>query len=204
MENNTNKYIAVAYKLYAVDGETKELIEETSTEQPFHFISGFGFAHPEFEKHVVELTTGDDFGFSLSKEQAFGEYMEERVLDLDKQIFCINGHFDHENIYKDAIVPLQNEDGNHFYGKVLDITEDTVKMDLNHPYAGKDLQYEGTIVMSREATKEEIQAMVNRLSGEGCCCGGNCGGHGGCGEDGCGCGGDDHNHDECECGCHCH
>ncbi|MEE1091979.1 MAG: peptidylprolyl isomerase, partial [Prevotella sp.] len=130
--------------------------------------------------------------------------MEERVLDLDKQIFCINGHFDHENIYKDAIVPLQNEDGNHFYGKVLDITEDTVKMDLNHPYAGKDLQYEGTIVMSREATKEEIQAMVNRLSGEGCCCGGNCGGHGGCGEDGCGCGGDDHNHDECGCGCHCH
>ena len=45
------------------------------------------------------------------------KYVEERILDLDKSIFSINGKFDNENIFKDAIVPLQNEDGNRFMGR---------------------------------------------------------------------------------------
>jgi FKBP-type peptidyl-prolyl cis-trans isomerase SlyD len=72
--------------------------------------------------------------FTLTPEQAYGGYVEERVLDLDKQIFTIDGHFDSERIHKDAIVPLQNEDGNRFMGHVLDISEDKVKVDLNHPF----------------------------------------------------------------------
>jgi FKBP-type peptidyl-prolyl cis-trans isomerase SlyD len=68
-------------------------------------------------------------------------------------------------------------------------------MDLNAPLAGKDLNFKGSVVASREATNDEIQAMINRMSGEGC----------GCGCDDCegGCG--DHHHDEdCGCGCGCH
>ena len=118
-----------------------------------------------------------------------GDYELEHVLDLDKSIFCINGHFDHDNIFKDAIVPLQNEDGNRFYGKVLEVGDDKVKIDLNHPLAGKTLNFKGHIVEAREASNEEIQGLINRMSGEGCCCGGH-------GEDGC-CG---HHHDH-EGGC---
>ena len=55
METKGNKYIAVAYKLYTVNGEKKEAVEETDIEHPFQFISGFGIAHPEFEKNVVNL-----------------------------------------------------------------------------------------------------------------------------------------------------
>ena len=44
MSNNPNKYIAVSYRLY-VDGDNgREMVEEAPAEQPFHFISGFGFA----------------------------------------------------------------------------------------------------------------------------------------------------------------
>ena len=113
------------------------------------------------------------------------------MLDLNKDIFTINGHFDHENIYKDAVVPLQNEDGNRFMGHVLDITEDKVKMDLNHPLAGKDLLFKGKVLENREATNDEIQHMMNHLHGEGGYCG--------CG-DGC----DHHHHDHEEGGCCCH
>lgn len=55
METKGNKYIAVAYKLYTVNGEKKELLEETDIEHPFQFISGFGIAHPEFEKNVMNI-----------------------------------------------------------------------------------------------------------------------------------------------------
>ncbi|KGI59635.1 peptidylprolyl isomerase [Prevotella sp. S7 MS 2] len=208
MENN-NKYIAVAYKLTTIDGEELEMVEEATVGKPFQFISGFGVTLDKFEKSVIDLEKGAEFDFTLTSDEAYGEFEEERVLDLDKSIFSINGHFDHENIFVDAIVPLQNEDGNRFMGHVLEITDSTVKMDLNHPLAGKQLNFKGHIVESREATNEEIEGMINRLSGEGCNCG-SCNhnhehGEGGCGhhhEHGEGCCGK-HHHDG-ECSCHHH
>ena len=189
----SNKYIAVSYKLYTVENGEREFVEEATAERPFQFLSGFGVTLEEFEKQVADLAPGADFEFELDKDKAYGDREASRILDLDREMFCINGHFDHENIFVDAIVPLQNEDGNRFYGRVLEITDDKVKMDLNHPLSGKTLCFSGKVIESREATKDEIQGFVNRLSGEGCGCGcGDCGG-------GCDCG-DDHHH--CDCGCH--
>ena len=204
MESNINKYIAVAYKLYTVDNGETELVEEATDNEPFLFISGFGLTLDKFEENIVELNKGDKFDFMLTKEEAYGDHEEEHVLDLDKEIFSINGHFDHENIRKDAIIPLQNEDGNRFYGKVLAVGTDKVKVDLNHPLAGMTLNFKGHVVESREASKDEIQGLINRMSGEGCSCGHHCdGGEGGCcghhehGEGGC-CG----HHGHGEGGCH--
>lgn len=203
MEKPQNKYIAVTYKLYTVENNENELVEETAEGRPFQFISGFGVTLEAFEKHIAGLEKGADFDFTLAKDEAYGDYEPARVLDLEREMFCINGHFDHENIFKDAIVPLQNEDGNRFYGRVLEVGTDKVKMDLNHPLAGKTLNFKGSVVESREATNEEIQGMINRLSGEGCGCGcDDCGG--GCDDGGCH-GGDHHHHNHdghCGCGCH--
>lgn len=190
MEEKTNKYIAVAYKLYTNDNGTENMIEEATAERPFQFISGMGLALDDFEKAVVNLQKDENFDFSLTKEQAYGEYENERVLSLDKEMFCIDGKLDSENIFVDAIIPLQNENGQRFLGKVLEIGDSKVKVDLNHPLAGKDLHFKGSIIESREATNEEIQGMINHMSGgcgghcEGCGgdCGGDCGGNeGGCG-----------------------
>ena len=162
MEKPQNKYIAVTYRLYTVENNESELIEETSQDRPFLFISGFGVTLESFEKHIAGLEKGSDFDFTLTKDEAYGDYEPGRVLDLERGMFCINGHFDHEHIFKDAIVPLQNEDGNRFYGRVLEVGADTVKMDLNHPLAGKTLNFKGKVVENRDATNEEIQGMQNR------------------------------------------
>lgn len=197
MENKHNMFVAVSYTLYTVDGEKKEKIEEAPASKPFEFITGFGVTLDEFEKQIAQLDKGADFEFQLSKEQAYGDFEQERVLDLDRSIFQINGHFDHENIFEGAVVPLQNEDGNRFYGRVLEIGADKVKMDLNHPLAGKILCFSGKVIDKREATNQEIQNLVNFLSGEHSC---GCG----CGCDDCGGDCDDHHHDGgCGCG-HCH
>jgi len=193
METNKNKYVSVAYKLYATNADGKTLVEEATVETPFQFITGFGLVLDDFEKTVGALAKGETFDMTISSEQAYGDYSEERVLNLDREIFTINGHFDHENIRKNAMVPLQNEEGKRFMGRVLDITDDTVVMDLNHPLAGMELNFVGSVVENREATNDEIQGMLNRLSGEGCGCGCGCEGHDDCHDD----------HDGC-CGGHCH
>ena len=214
MEKAPNKYIAVAYKLYAESEGKKVMVEEAPAEQPFNFVSGLAITIPEFEKAVVALNKADEFDFVLDAAHAYGEHVAERVLDLDKKMFYVDGHFDDKNIYKDAIIPLQNEDGNRFMGHVLEVNDTIVKVDLNHPLAGKSLNFKGTVIESREISKEELQEYVNNLNAGGCgggCdnCGGSCGGEhhhkdGEC----CGnhkegecCGGNHHHHKEG--GCHC-
>ena len=197
MSNTSNKFIAVSYRLYVDGDKGKEMMEEATEEQPFHFISGFGIALDAFEKNIVNLQKDETFAFSLEKEEAYGDYDETHVIDLDREVFSINGHFDHEHIYIDAVVPLQNEDGNRFYGRIVEIGEEKVKVDINHPLAGETLHFEGKVLENREATNEEIQGMINRMSG-GCS---GCGG--GCHHDHCD-GDCDHEHGHgCDCG-HCH
>lgn len=196
MDKKEYKSIAVDYKLYVIENGEKVLQEETSAGNPFRFLSGFGMTIPGFENAIAPLAIGDKFDFTLSKDDAYGDYYAERVLDLDKEMFCIDGKFDDEHIYVDAIVPLQNQDGNRFMGHVLEISDSKVKMDLNHPLAGKELNFVGSVVESREATNGEIQAMINHMTGGGGCggCGGGC--NGGCGGN---CGGDCDCDGDCDC-----
>lgn len=194
MEKNNNRFIAVDYKLYSTTDGKRELIEETSKDKPFVFISGMGVSLDAFEEKIIPVEKGQKFEFTLAPEQAYGEFVAERVLQLGRDIFTVDGKFDSQNIYKDAIVPMQNEDGNKFFARVLEITDDNVKMDFNHPLAGKELTFEGEILENRDATLEEMKELVEKMNG-GCggSCGGNCGGgchskEGKCKDGDCGCG----------------
>ena len=119
------------------------------------------------------------------------------MIDLPKNIFEIDGKFDSERVFAGNVLPLMNADGNHLNGTVVEVKEDVVVMDFNHPFAGKDLHFVGTVTESREATNAEIQEMANMFSGG---CGGGCGDC--CGSCGDGC--EDGNHHEGGCGCGCH
>lgn len=178
---DNNKYIKVAYQLYAdFDGES-QMIEETPNGQPFWFISGMGLTLPLFEENLRDLNTGDTFDFTIPKDDAYGDYDEEHVVDLNKDIFMPDGKLDEKVIFEGAIIPLINEDGNRFNGRILEIGDKQVKVDLNHPYSGLDLHFKGTVEESRPATAKEMERMAKMLSGEGC---GGCGG--GCDDNSCG------------------
>ncbi len=173
-----NKFIVLSYSLYDTtkgDDGNEVLIEKTQEGRPFIFVSGMGATLPSFEEQVLNLEKGAEFDFELAPEQAYGQRFEERIIELDKNIFVINGQFDAQHVKEGAIIPLQNEDGNHFMGVVLHIGDDKVKIDLNHPLAGKKLNFCGEVLESREATAEEVAHMAKLMSGEGGC-GGNCGG----------------------------
>jgi len=190
MSSDKNKYITVAYKLYTKDqDETEEsLVEECNAEHPFQFISGYGSVIPAFEQNLTGKQSGDKFDFVIPCQDAYGEFQDELMFDVDKKMFEINGKFDTEHIFEGNVIPLQGEDGSRFLGTVIEIKDTTVTLDLNHPRAGQDLHFVGEVVTYREATGEEITALLNMMSGEGGCggCGGGCGScGGGCGGGGC-------------------
>lgn len=192
MEQQTpNKYVTVAYELYTDnDKGIHELVEKAPIEHPFQFISGLGIALDSFESKILALAEGETFDFVLKVDEAYGPYEQDHVIELPKETFAINGRFDKDMVYPGAVLPLVNADGMRFQGLVLELKDNTVIIDLNHPLAGKDLHFKGQVVTMRDATNEEIQALINH---EGCNCG-DC--EGGC--EG-GCGGHHHEHGEGEC-----
>lgn len=198
MEQQTpNKYVTVAYELYTDnDKGIHELVEKAPIEHPFQFISGLGIALDSFENKILALTEGEAFDFVLKVDEAYGPYEQDHVIELPKETFAINGRFDKDMVYPGAVLPLVNADGMRFQGLVLELKDNTVIIDLNHPLAGKDLHFKGQVVTMRDATNEEIQALINH---EGCNCGGDC--EGGC--EG-GCGGHHHEHGEGCCSKHEH
>ncbi len=69
-------------------------------------------------------------------------------------------------------IPLRDEAGNHYNGKVLTVGDDIVKLDFNHPLAGKALVFSVVINNIREASAEELITGVpaeNKQSEDGCC-----------------------------------
>lgn len=192
MEQISNKYVSVSYELYSDNAEgVHELVEKAPVEHPFQFISGMGLTLDAFEEKIVPLNEGDKFDFFLEVEDAYGPYEQEHVIELAKEMFCIDGRFDKNMIYPGNVIPLVNADGNRFQGLILEVKEDVVVVDLNHPLAGRVLHFVGEVVVSRPATDDEIKGVVNMLSGEGCSCGCD------------GCGGDCHGDHEEETGCGC-
>ena len=91
------------------------------------------------------MAEGETFEFVLTPEEAYGERTEKHIVNVARETFCQNGHFDHDNVFVGAEIPLQNEDGNRFTGKVMEIADDNVKIDLNHPLAGLTLRFTGEI-----------------------------------------------------------
>ncbi len=201
-----NKYIKVAYTLYAIEDGKEELIEEATMDRPFQFISEMGTTLPAFENAVKDLAQGEKFKITLTKDEAYGDYDDEHVLDLPKEIFEVNGQFDTTHIFPGNIVPLMDSEGHTLNGVVVEVKDNVVVMDMNHPLAGNDIIFDGIVLENRVATNEEIQGMVNMITGEG---GDGCGcGSGGCGcgsndEGGCGCGSNDGGCGSGGCGCGC-
>ena len=167
METVENKYITVAYKLYAIEDGEKDFTEEATAEHPFQFISGLGLTLESFEDQVKDLKAGDKFDFTIACADAYGDFDEEHVIDLPKQIFEVDGKFDSERIVAGNVVPLMTSEGQRINGTVQEIKADVVVMDMNHPLAGCDLNFVGEVIESRPATNEELAEIARMMSGGG-------------------------------------
>ena len=91
METKLFKYIAVAYKLYADIDDENQLVEEATENQPYQYISGMGMNLPAFENAIEGMGKDDSFDFTIPQAEAYGEYVDERVVELDKEIFKVDG-----------------------------------------------------------------------------------------------------------------
>jgi FKBP-type peptidyl-prolyl cis-trans isomerase SlyD len=86
MKIESNRMVALTYDLNVGEGDERELMEQATAERPLQFIFGANMMLDAFERELKGLGEGDTFSFSLTPEEAYGEYEEERVIELPKTI----------------------------------------------------------------------------------------------------------------------
>lgn len=157
MKVEKNKVVSLTYTL-RFDDKDGEIIEEINSEEPEVVLIGNKNLFEKFENKLIGLETGAEFEFMLNAEDAYGNYDEEKVVELPKENFMIDGKFDDEMVYEGAIIPMEDEEEDiQAEAVVLEINDKNVTLDFNHPLSGEDLHFKGKILEIRDATSEEIQ-----------------------------------------------
>lgn len=192
MNIGKNKVVELCYEL-EVDGQ---IADRTTKEKPLDYIHGTGSLLEKFEKNIEGLEPGGKFRFTLTPAEGYGEYDPDRVIDLPIEAFEVNGKVQEDLLVPGTTVPLVNGRGGIVPGKILEVSEKSVKMDLNSAMAGKTLNFSGEIISVREATEKELKEGLHGEYVHHCNCGHD-GSHGECGEGGCG-----HDHEGGCCGHH--
>ncbi|MBQ3636705.1 MAG: FKBP-type peptidyl-prolyl cis-trans isomerase [Bacteroidales bacterium] len=185
MKIRKNAYVSVTYEMRTTSADA-EVEERATEERPLGFVFGAGRMLPSFEQHLEGLNVGDGFSFSLSPAEAYGEREQEAVVPVPKNIFVMDGVLREDLLQLGTRVPMFDNQGRRMVGMVLEVKDNEVVMDFNHPLAGETMFFTGKVIEVREATAEEI---VGPQHGCGGCGGGGCHGGGCHGDDGEGCGG---------------
>ncbi|TYZ06199.1 peptidylprolyl isomerase [Hymenobacter lutimineralis] len=152
-----NKVVTITYDLSVTDeNQEKVLVESAEADAPMVFLFGQSGLPEEFENQLNGKQAGDTFTFSLTPEQAYGDYDQQAVVEIPKNVFEIDGQLDNEMLQVGNFLPMADNQGNHMQGKIVEIGDEVVKMDFNHPLAGMVMHFDGKVAAVRDATREEL------------------------------------------------
>ena len=122
-----------------------ETVVETSKDRdPLEFTIGDGNVIPGLEQGVIGMAAGDKKTIAISPEDAFGHPHEDLVVDMKKSEFPKD-----VELAAGVYLNIESSDGKEFKAKVVEIKEDTVILDANHPLAGVTINYDVELIEIR-------------------------------------------------------
>ncbi len=152
MTIENNHVVTVNYKLHTIEANgEKVFVEETTAENPLTYLHGVGMMILKFEDEMNGLTAGDKKSFTISPEEGYGAIDPNAVAQLPLDMFSESGLPP-----VGAMLPLTDDQGNQFRAVVVEVNDNAVVADLNHPMAGKTLNFDVEVVAARPATEEEL------------------------------------------------
>jgi FKBP-type peptidyl-prolyl cis-trans isomerase SlyD len=140
---------------------------------PIRFLYGHKNIIPGLESQIKGMKVGDEKEVHVKPEDGYGHYDPELEIDVPSSSFP-------EDFEIELGRPMRMQDGQGhvFTGVAVAITDDTIKMNLNHPLAGKDLVFKTRVDELRPATEQEIEHGHLESACAGCGDGGDCDGCG--------------------------
>jgi len=149
MQKITDGLVVSLNYVLTVDGET---LAQTDADDPMEYLHGAEEILPGLERALDGKEVGDKFSVTLQPEDAYGDYDDEDVEEIDRADIP-----NVEELEIGMVVEVEDEDGYAYMAQVREIGEKIVTLDFNPPLAGKTLTYDVEVVAIREATAEELE-----------------------------------------------
>jgi len=124
---------------YCVKNEDSKL-SSNKTKEPVQFQVGNGEVIKGIEEAVIGMKKGEKKKVTVNSDKAFGDHNEELVQQVAFELIK------DRPVKEGDFIELKTAEGEIRHAKIVSIAEDTVLIDLNHPLAGKTLDFEIEIV----------------------------------------------------------
>ena len=135
---------------YAVSDSEGTLIDSSYDHQALNIIQGTGYLIPGLEKALEGKATGDTFEVDVAADDAYGQRHDGFVQTVPRELF--QGM---DDIAIGTQLRAQTDEGEQTV-IVIDVTDEEITVDGNHPLAGIDLHFDVEILEVRDATEEEL------------------------------------------------
>ena len=134
---------------YTVSTSESVEIDSSKNGKPLVFLHGHGYLVPGLEEALTDKKNGDTFTANVAAEKAYGERYDNLVQTVPKNMF------EGMDVEVGMSFRATTDDGEQSV-VIIDVTDDEIVVDGNHPLAGVDLTFEVEIIDVRDATPEEI------------------------------------------------
>ncbi|WP_019028496.1 FKBP-type peptidyl-prolyl cis-trans isomerase [Colwellia piezophila] len=136
---------------YAVSDSEGTLIDSSYEDEPMAIIQGTGYLIPGLDDAILGYKMGDKFEVAVSCDQAYGERFDDYVQTVPREALA-----GVEDLGLGTQLRATTDDGEQTV-IVIDVQDDEITVDGNHPLAGLDLSFDVEIIEVREATAEELE-----------------------------------------------
>lgn len=143
-----NVVVEIEYTL-TVDGE---VLDSSKDEGPLEFLQGFQNIIPGLEKGIAGMKVGDSKSVVVAPVDGYGEFEEDSIRDVPRDEFPPDVPME-----LGIEIHVTDHDGHTMLSTIVEVGNESIKLDTNHPLAGKELHFDVKIIGLREATKDEME-----------------------------------------------
>lgn len=148
MKIEKDKVVSFLYHLRDANGQE---LEQSEPGLPLAYLHGHNNLLPALEEALVGLEAGAKFNLTLPPEKAYGPVEPNKTQRVSIK-HLVNPP---RRLMSGMIVHVQTEQG-PVAAKTVKVGKFMVDVDLNHPFAGKTLEFQIEVVSIRDATADEI------------------------------------------------
>jgi FKBP-type peptidyl-prolyl cis-trans isomerase SlyD len=137
-----------------------EVFDTSEGTEPIEFLQGHGNIIPGLEQALYGMAASEKKDIVISAADGYGEIDPDAFAEVSRK------EFPHRIPMEVGIeLQLKDESGDSMDARIDAVNEDTVRLDFNHPLAGKQLNFSVQVVALRQASAEELEHGHVHISG---------------------------------------
>jgi FKBP-type peptidyl-prolyl cis-trans isomerase SlyD len=136
---------------YTLKNKSGEVLDSSSGSDPLVYLHGYSQIVPGLEEALTGKSVGEKLQVVVAAANGYGDRREDLVITMPKK----NGTLP-DGVGVGDMLELRSADGVRVPARIVELLEQSIIVDANHPLAGVDLFFDVEITAIRNATQQEL------------------------------------------------